>query len=1685
MSENEQPNETTNSENEQVVATPVKKEVEIRKRPEAISELYHSYSFMNDSFNNIYYTSENTIVTAVGNVLHFLNLETLSYTKWLSPNHDGIGAITVHPSKQYIAIGDIGNSPDINIYSLPDMKLVRTLKNGTKRAYSALNFNQLGGQLASVGSNPDYTLTIWNWNEEKIVLRSKAFGQDVYNVTFSPSLEGQLTTSGLGHIKFWKMSSTFTGLKLKGAIGKFGKVDISDITGYLEFPDGKVLSGSEQGNLLLWENNLIKVLIKQEEDQPCHDGSIEFIARNEDGYIMTAGRDGQIKYWQFDAIDVLEPSDSSNLCLIKPVQSYAMPTENTNREKIEIVNMIENGNDSWIIQDATGAFWRVVSEKVKDSDPIEYNHSCELLIEFSAGSLYGVDTALNQHTALVSGQDGFIRLYDYVNSKLLQARKFSSAARIVRWNREGLDPSLTTFTSAHNDGTIRICRQTAAGIELLDVKKPHQDQILGFAYSPNNAFVASFSKDGTIWFLKTHFDDNQCLSHFSPIGFTKAPGTLLSMRFKTEKYIIFTTNEGTILRMPVPDMDSIDTSQTFEFSFDAYQTYNYKQYVKPPPKKKKKKKESEEGDEDEEDFGEEEEEEDEEDEFVEPPLKPVLTTLDSIDESHLLISFDDQMGFYRYAGMGFMNDNVEEPEYADLLISNCLFDPAPITDLKYSRGGRYLIAVTGKGKIRLFDSEDHGLYEDKLRYTVDLHNNRPGGTVFAQLSFDDKMLVSVSDDGCLFVQKLGEPESVSSINLKESIDESTVTDIIRDDHWSIEEDRIKSALQAKEEAALSRKDRRLLKLKNLREEYHKIVSQNNRLKKSIPRKDLQLDNNLEDDLKVELEEKLVEARKELEFDSVKTKMRLDRVYNEYLGCLDYERIVLKAFKTGRVVSTFRTRKLSEDLLQKVKEIQEMLEETTQAASPEQEEEGEGENELQEPKKIQRKPKKRREKKKTQKKSQKLSKTDSHKPISQVEKRERQRKQIEERKRRRAELESRKPTDEDDPELMNEIVHAEQNMGDYKLKTDENYILPENQRMTAEKKLRQIVLLEHSIHALKTQFNQELLKLRLFKGRYIEKFKKYNVDIQRINEELRCKEAVINPQFDDCEYPELREHISDHDIQVHIQRKEAEKRRQENADRGVFLQEQVVEPTKSDKETASVHSYQSKQGSHQTRSIRGKELSMRERLIQSLPVSHMERQEKEMNRHKLLYEKERLSQKINKYTDDFDKALDDLRSAKFKLEADLTNAELRLILTYKELELLKEFEILDNQHYDDLQKKREAKAETQNQLQQCAIQLKEKEQELKDIIQSEHLVQEFHNLVPQSHPAHAQLFSVYKKVKGKKNNNDDSDSDSDSDSEEESDEEEGEGPTIERKPDNVDCTEEVWDAVINLRNKRLAREQQLEAMQRSIETLNKTKKQLTKEDAQVSKELVQIETSIESVQLDKQNKLNDLQTVVVLKFNQLQDLVNNRIPEQMDKDVVFMVKGLHKLSLRIAVLKDEQRDLHSHYVQLQKRLAALYKEQKTKSSTLNEASNHVKEVQMLKFGQTVDLEALENASVDKKAEELKSSLTKQENESESILKQWDVKINGVKDRLATVTQQNTKLLTQMAELRTAQQTIEKDLNSGQDTMVKRLQKGMQVKDNRKQSLKELVVAQAREIELCKNEIAILRSKTTHVYSPALR
>jgi cilia- and flagella-associated protein 44 len=94
------------------------------------------------------------------------NINTHEVKKYFTKDGGGIGSIAVHPDKNYFAVCEKGDSPNVYIYEYPSLKLYRILRKGTERSYSNADFSQSGSMLATVGSYPDYLLCVWDWKQE-------------------------------------------------------------------------------------------------------------------------------------------------------------------------------------------------------------------------------------------------------------------------------------------------------------------------------------------------------------------------------------------------------------------------------------------------------------------------------------------------------------------------------------------------------------------------------------------------------------------------------------------------------------------------------------------------------------------------------------------------------------------------------------------------------------------------------------------------------------------------------------------------------------------------------------------------------------------------------------------------------------------------------------------------------------------------------------------------------------------------------------------------------------------------------------------------------------------------------------------------------------------------------------------------------------------------------------------------------------------------------------------------------------------------------------------------------------------------------------------------------------------------------------------------------------------------------
>jgi len=74
-----------------------------------------------------------------------VNLETKNQKVLRCRDGGGIGSIAIHPTYNFIAIGEKGESyPNIYIYDYPELDLYRILRKGTEKSYSHIIFSMDG-----------------------------------------------------------------------------------------------------------------------------------------------------------------------------------------------------------------------------------------------------------------------------------------------------------------------------------------------------------------------------------------------------------------------------------------------------------------------------------------------------------------------------------------------------------------------------------------------------------------------------------------------------------------------------------------------------------------------------------------------------------------------------------------------------------------------------------------------------------------------------------------------------------------------------------------------------------------------------------------------------------------------------------------------------------------------------------------------------------------------------------------------------------------------------------------------------------------------------------------------------------------------------------------------------------------------------------------------------------------------------------------------------------------------------------------------------------------------------------------------------------------------------------------------------------------------------------------------------
>jgi len=202
-------------------------------------------------------------------------------------------------------------------------------------------------------------------------------------------------------------------------------------------------------------------------------------------------------------------------------------------------------------------------------------------------------------------------------------------------------------------------------------------------------------------------------------------------------------------------------------------------------------------------------------------------------------------------------------------------------------------------------------------------------------------------------------------------------------------------------------------------------------------------------------------------------------------------------------------------------------------------------------------------------------------------------------------------------------------------------------------------------------------------------------------------------------------------------------------------------------------------------------------------------------------------------------------------------------------------------------------------------------------------------------------------------------------------------------------------------------------------------------------------------------------------------------------VVFARAGLRRLDRRIVEQGDEAAERQRELKRLHREKGVLKKERAAFQADIAAGQTRCEELQMLKFGQLIDLEKLDKHSASKGEEELQAKLNLMDKQYRKEIRKVEKDADQLKEKLLQVTSENTSLLTRIADLGAQQFQLEKELNAGGGGGVAFADKGPTVRKEieERNRLVSLVKLQAKELEAIKAEINLLRRKGGHIYAPA--
>ncbi|KAF6198565.1 hypothetical protein GE061_008313 [Apolygus lucorum] len=773
-------------------------------------ELEYSYGY-DCKRPNLCVVDPETLLWHTGNIIHIFNARQRRLTFRRSALGQDISCIVKSRATDEFAVAENGGervSPMIIIYRWPDFKVCSVLRGGATTSYISVDFSSDGAKLVSQAepntSQTGATLTVWDIRQKTAITSFQNPDLTVSKAVFSSYDPDVFVTCGTGHIKFWRLQETFTGLKMESLPGKFGEVENNDVSAVCFLPEGRVVSNFCGGNLAIWKPDAsLELSCSMKNFEPCHSDLVTFIQIYlRDNHVYTSSLDGKVRVWNYSYITSLYNDDQQESKHVDIEPSYERMITDKKGNFAAPVQLLPKDDRlfpyHFYVQDIKGGIWLLDLALKKNPDSWSRLYSCH------AGPLCDMSPSPGDYYLATLGPEGDFRVYSHTDRMEIVTQKFEDACVSVLWFPFEADSTGSTLLIGFNSGmmmTVRVKLSNAEAenqteqMSIIQICKPHSAAVTVLSINKSGTLLLSGSKDKTVFLHGYNKANRDKQVEIVPLGLITAPGIVTDIAwFPNKPYnrFLISCNTGEVVQIILDD-------KTRKIIKEAIEDKQRGTYVLNVPQIK---------------------------------TQAVIGGRD-----------DDNKYFSRYMG----HDLIWIEEKSTLQHHNYLYKigGAPVAKLNISDGrtvqcmiellgGRYMALGLDNGTIKIIKKGNKSCdFSDS--WQVVMHGTRNSGITKLCLSYDHTILYSCGTDSAIFAYKVNvksdreiRPRHVKRLtSLPKGITTFPVLDL------SLEEERIRK----KNEAKLDRHKQMVTHFKEMLitflGSYYKLVEMNKSLPKCL------------------------------------------------------------------------------------------------------------------------------------------------------------------------------------------------------------------------------------------------------------------------------------------------------------------------------------------------------------------------------------------------------------------------------------------------------------------------------------------------------------------------------------------------------------------------------------------------------------------------------------------------------------------------------------------------------------------------------------------------------------------------------------------------------------------------------------------------------------------------------------